>query len=176
MSQQFAWAEDPPPPSRIDKQVFRPAKNSTNFVRFLGAIVGVYMHWHALEKKSLPCTGPDCSLCPEPRRWKGYAPALLWRHIEKNWAPIVADITENSIEITRENEPLRGKIFEVRRPGQRNNSPIIMTFREDKGTDNLPEPFDVKPILVRLWGYQLRSSELRTSDNHENILPFTKSG
>ena len=162
---------------RIAIQVFRVPPTGKAFIRFLGNVVGVWTHW--LEGRSTPCLGKECRHCLEgvPQRWKGYAPALWWKvwldqktgKQQGKWLAVVVEITEGLTEL--KGRPLRGQVIELRRPGKRRNGPLEFSALDKPAAGDLPDAFDVRPILERLWGCRKRvvpagqDGEAPTADN-----------
>lgn len=168
------WADCPQSAGpRLGIQVHSVPPGGHSFVRFLDQPVGVWLHW--LDTLSRPCLGHECPHCARglAQRWKGYAAALLWARDSGTgkgvWRSVVCEITEaaNAFLAARD---LRGLIVEFRRPGRRRNGLLEVTVLEKPCTDPLPEAFDVRPILERLW--DMRQRHLPVADPSCDILPF----
>lgn len=175
------WDDGPASPQgqRLPIPVWSIRPGTKAFIRFLGAWSGVWLHWD--KNRTRPCHGDNCPLCLEdnPRRWSGYAPALLWTLDLKNpkmghWKAIVCPITESMIEVLEGHE-IAGLIVEVARPGRRHNGPIHCSIIEKQVKDPPPPAFDVKAILMKMWGIrQQPRPQTSQTDNGEkpDVLPF----
>lgn len=193
MSPVFWDDQGPSSLPRVPIQVFRVPPTGKAFIRFLGNVVGVWTHW--LEGRSTPCMGKECRHCHDgaPQRWKSYAPALWWRTTldqrtgkrASQWISVV-EITEGLGELV--GRPLRGQVIELRRPGKRRNSPLEFSTLEEKVKGDLPDAFDVRPILEKLWGCRKRvvptcqegeapeadSPQFDDADSRPAVVPFRR--
>lgn len=162
---------------RLPIAVWSPPPGTVDFIRFLGPWRGLWLHFQA--ERSHPCTDPDCRLCEQsvPARWMGYAPALLWRPSEKSWQPIVCPVTPGVADVLRDHV-LPGLIVELRRPGRRRNGVIEARVVDRPVKDPLPPPFDVVPILQRMWRLYAGPSRHRSAGGdgkaQPDILPFRR--
>jgi hypothetical protein len=184
------WDGVPPSTPRVTTQVFTVPRKGRAFLRLLGPIQGVWLHWVAEippKGRSLPCLQHQCPYCPDPRgpHWTGYAPALLCKrdyHAGKTlWLPVVAEITE-AVAQTLEGKELRGLVVELERRGDRINGLVeckILEQPEESSKRFAPPPpwFDVRPVLERLWGGRrtpILTAPLApdSADGAPDVLPF----
>ncbi len=187
----IAWDDGPPsvPPQTPGVTVYTVRPGSTLYFRLLGPWRGVWLHW--LGARSLPCTGRgDCPHCANANpavnalRWKGYAPALRWDFIpggegKQGWIPCVLEITENVKDVLAGLE-LAGQVVELKRPRGRPNARVEASLIDRPANAPLPPPFDVEPILMKLWGLHRRRSPiaepLGPDDPVPQIIPFLPPG
>lgn len=165
--------------SRLPILVWSLAPKRKEFVRFLGPWRGVWLHW--VEKATHPCQGSGCVLCAAGHgsRWMGYAPALLWRldpvePRKSTWVAIVCPVTESMAEQLRGRE-LAGLVVELHRQGRSTQSPIGCVVIDRPCKDALPPPFDVTPILLRMWRLRCPPFPVvrgRSPEAFAEILPF----
>jgi len=82
MTPPIFWDGSPPSTPRHTTQVFTVPKGARCFIRFLGDIQGVWLHWlpkFGPRGRTLPHLEADCPHCPDRHlRWKGYTPAERW--------------------------------------------------------------------------------------------------
>lgn len=148
------------------------------FVRLLGAAQGVWLHWlprsgHWPKGRTLPHTEPDCHLCDAgepPPRWQGYAPAVQWcasRPEAERWQPVVCPLNPETVfGVIGDREP-RGLVLRVRW------SHVEIIERHVEG--DLPEPFDVRPVLEALWRMRDVAWNSRMPE-HPACLPYQAEG
>lgn len=109
---------------------------------------------HHTSKQPFPCEGIDrCSYCKRRQGiiWKGYAPVLAWDATKSLWHPFVLEITE-SLEEELRGRDLRGEVWHLFREGKgKNNDPLTGLFAERKTGRVVIEPFDIVPVLLRLY-------------------------
>jgi len=157
-------------------KIMCPAPNECYLVRFLGSVTGVWVHFDPTKKASRPCHTEGCDLCGrEPRRWKGYAPVLLWRRKDDghcSWTKMVLELTEATAGKLQGD--LRGRVAEISRPGKRRNGAVRLTWIEKPVAGDLPPAFDVRPILENLWGIRQPMKEEKPEESM--ILKFKKIG
>jgi len=131
----------------------------------LGDLVGRYCHF--ADGRTRPCPGQGCSLCREQaRRWYGWVPAFVSKLIARSrtgkdvdhWrcepaSEAVLEFTEGAYAAIATDD-LRGLLIDLWRPAASARSPVRVEFVSDEVERPvvLPESFDVKPILGRLWG------------------------
>jgi hypothetical protein len=139
------------------------------------APLGVYVHWLQNPKqrgggRTVPHTTPDdtCPICVEQNqrpRWHGYL-ACWWEHSSRF---VVADLSLHAVQscpelVPSHPFPLRGCYVTLSRIGKSNNSPVKATvMRSTIAPTDLPEPFDVRAALMRMWGLS-PSEHLREDD------------
>lgn len=159
-------------------RVFSVGLAQSHDVRLLGPIVGVWVHW--VENRSRPCSGEGCRCCEEmaPARWKGYAPAqLVCRNMQTGkpeLAAIVLELTEMAAAKLQDVD-CHGLLIRVERRGRNRNSPLQIHIAEKQPIDQPPPPFDVKPILMRLWGVMQRPpSPAKPEEKERSVIPFRK--
>lgn len=134
-------------------------------VRFLGELVGVWTHY--VDRRTRPCVGSGCEQCALGRRprWYGYVPALgqQWivtgkysdgtpfggyhRPIEE----VILELSETAYK-PLDGRQLRGIEVDLKRPGKDKRQPMRLQINEPPSIAHLPEPFDPRPVLYRLWG------------------------
>lgn len=160
-----AWDGRPPSEERLPVVVVGPRKGSPLVVRLLGPWQGVWLHWcfpdEGLPKgRSVPCMGDNCQFdhLIELPFWYGYAPAQLSKYEYKNegrdrvhvWKPCICPVTEKmALEILADREP-RGLVVQLTRGDVHRE--IGAEILETPMPSDLMPPFDVRPILKRMWG------------------------
>lgn len=181
MMAQINWADDRlPAASRFPVQIIRARHNLKIQVRFLGGFDGVYTHWLAGQGygRSMPCLTDNCPHCnaQSQRVWKGYAPIQFWARLSdstQKWVTGILELTESLIPHLQ--QELRGRIASIGRANKSPRSPVTLEWLEKIADHELPEPFDVKPTLIRLWGYQHAQIEATTETSDRTAtIPFRK--
>src|SRR5262245_2131998 len=159
---------DLPPfnPGGIKRPVMRVKSGQRFRAVLLGDLVGKNCHY--VEGRTKPCAGHGCTCClTQTKRWYGWAPALIAVAIRKGrdssgqseWAypsavEAVLELTENAYATISGSE-MRGLAIDLHRGGDSSRSALRVEFipaHELKLRVPLPDAFDVKPILCRLWG------------------------
>ncbi len=172
-----AWTGPPPPSSGM--RIYRPQTNSQTWVRFLGGLEWANLHW--IDGKGWPCLGKDCRYCPAPAKPRGYAPVSLWQKKRNpdgtdasGWATAVLEITESNRWLSE--RELRGEIYEVTRS---KGAYSVAAYRlvEKPVKDPLPDWFDVRPVLERVWRID-RTVQQPSKDVGEEpkVIPFRRIG
>lgn len=158
------WDDDTSPSNqpRFSIPVYNVPPRGAGFICFLGEPTCVWCHWvPAPESRVRPCLKEECPHCPGlGLRREGFAPALLWQATSEGkqaWRSVVCHLTEAALDQVVEQaagQQLRGRVFKLSRPGPRRNSRVEVELYEKpiQGWDVLPEAFDVRPLLLRLWG------------------------
>jgi hypothetical protein len=84
-------------------------------------------------------------------KWRGYAPARLWQIDPPGWAEeIVIELTPDAMEDLAGRDP-RGLAVDLSREKPR-TSPLKLVLSAQQPTGPVPQGFNVRPILCRLWG------------------------
>lgn len=166
------WDDRPSSAPRLPIVVVNPPRKGSLILRLLGGWVGVLLHWRETRPRypkgrSLPCLGDDC---PIDHRvdvpfWYGYAPALLYRVVFTEqecrqthlWEPAIAPITDEIALTVLNGKQPRGLVIRLSRGDK--GSLLTAEVLEKVTVDPLPPPFDVKPILLRMWGIREKPAE-----------------
>ena len=143
--------------------------------RHCGTAHGLMTHYIKKDRSYL------CLLdeCPASRHavapnWKTYIPVLLRDDEHSIWLPRVLEVTE-ALEVTFRGEVTRGQswrvwrrtsIFDPRRKRTK-SFPVEGKQVESGQGQNWPEPFDVRPVVARLY----RAMETEIVLNVPNPLP-----
>lgn len=139
---------DSPRPVRV----LRVLEDQSHVVRFLAGYAGCLLHFHG--KHYHPCLGPvDCPLVLHKAKslWRGWAPILHWEELTQLWWPMVLEITE-SLEEALRGRQLRGESWALTRPRTKAvGSPVLGIYLERVNAAELPKPFDIRPILQRVY-------------------------
>lgn len=154
------WDDAPSFPNRLDVQVHAVKENSTSFIRLLGPHQGVWVHTIQVgrHKRPKPHHTKDCPHCsPKNEKvWKPYVASLLYNpKFSGRWGYVVLELTAAAFEdvtLVVQPEHWRGQVIEVSRG--KTNARLRARWCEDWTRDLgvLPPPFDVRPVLERLWG------------------------
>jgi hypothetical protein len=152
------WGADPPPPpvARVWVATTDPCKFA-----LLGPLVKLYIHW--IGRRSFPCEGED--RCPrtlhaKPCRWQAYAPAAQLVPVQDpntlsygpSWKRAVLPVSElMNAKLEAAGVKIPGTVVTVAR-SKTSKEVVLREVTTLETTKGLPEWFDVKPILYRLWG------------------------
>jgi hypothetical protein len=80
-----------------------------------------------------------------------YAPVEQWDQPRQVWIPDVLEATAHLEEVLR-GRKLRGETWILKRVGKKKRSdPVAGIFLERVAPDQLPEPFNILPVLVRRY-------------------------
>lgn len=205
---QVFWDGGPAPlvGDQLPPRILSVAAGATEYVRLLAEPQRVRTHWisdpHLRPKgRTRPCTGRDCEHCEvgSVQELKAYAAALRWvrdplAHLRKGgrggtWDRVVAEFpTEAWHQLAAEvlarvpegGEPQwRGVVVELTRPGKKHNGRVRARIFEKQLTDPVPEAFDVKPILLRVWSIRPRvlpAEPPAAQESSDGIIPFRRKG
>lgn len=157
-----AWADRPSVDVRL-LNVHSPSHLFGLFVLCVGEPQGVLTHWEPPagpheRGRTRPCLDGTCPYCVKglSERWKWYVAARTradHRTAPPGWKDGIFEMSAGLAENLRNVESLRGKILLAKRKGNRANSPVggevIDQWPEN---DQLPQPWDVRPSLLRMWG------------------------
>lgn len=125
------------------------------------SLTGAFCHWLKMPNnkwRDQPCFGTDgCPHCPGPVCWKGYVPIINSANDRKG----IVQFSENVFYELREQvdslERLRGIHFTIKRRGNSRGGEVFLesiTKVDAKIMKTLPEPVDIRPFLMRLWGFR----------------------
>lgn len=153
----YAWDDAPALESTPWVPIYRTPVDTPLLLTLLdGNLTGVWVH--SIKKRDTPCLRDGCPWKVDgvhmAARWKGYLPA--WD--EKEARMVLAEITAKAWgDWGRLPEPKiypgRGHSIWMKRMAKKENAPVRLEFRP-KGpvnAEDLPEPFDVKFALSRIW-------------------------
>lgn len=153
----IVWGVAPPPGLKEGWIHLLIPKHPTPYhLVVLGPVQGTWTHWTA--KGTAPHTGEGCEHCNGSRiTWSGYAPVLCWGQLWKQSAPgwhkwvlVVPKSNKEDVDAC-----IREGIFECRRSSERPSSNLRLSkFRGKCQPPPATEPFDVKPYVLRAWGYE----------------------
>ncbi len=156
----IAWDDAPSFPNRLDVPVHAVKENSSSFIRLLGPPQGVWVHTIQVgrQKRPKPHQVKDCPHCSPKNQavWKPYAGSLLYlRHPKPDWKYVVLEMTAAAYEellAVIELSKWRGQVVEFSRgkTNSRLRARWCQEWTRDLGV--IPPPFDVRPVLQRLWG------------------------
>ena len=159
MSDPIRWDDDPSFQPTLSVQVHAPRSGCNSFLRLLGPHVGAFVHCvrDGRRKRPAACLKEHCPHCKKQEPlWKAYIPAYLYcRNRNPNWVPVVAELTESAFaELTKVLPPkeFRGKVIEVSRGQTNSKMHAKLTERPTADSGMLPDAFDVRIVLRRLWG------------------------
>lgn len=115
---------------------------------------GVWTHY--LDGTTQPChaQADKCEYCNRGRRprWKCY---LLYYAVGIGriaLAEITIDAFRREQLLSNSAETLRGRSLKLTRAGQAPNSRVVCSISANVSACVLPAEFDVRPILLRIWG------------------------
>lgn len=137
------------PSPYILPRVERPRVGLPLTVILLGLWRGVYGHWQG--GRSFPCLHPACELHSHELIWWGFCPALMFRSAKGPYTPCIAEITEHAAMMLA-GVDLRGCCVTLSREAHRRDARVraeLLDVHADP--KSLPGPFDVEPILRRMW-------------------------
>lgn len=143
--------------------IFNIPTGATVKVRFLGAIVPLWLHWLADENRSVPCFGLDCQRCPDRRTRYGYAPAVV--PVNGPNGPEmqirILSLTDNAMPSLIEKQ-LRGWLVSFFRENKK--KPPRVEILETQSLD-LPPSFNVQQELIRRFGLTAWPNQDMTEDD-----------
>lgn len=153
MNEHIAWTNELPAHKYIT--VVAVGLNSISEIIAAGPVVAVYTHW--IDGESRPCmsVGVPCPWCEPPpgvkrqaRRWKGYMPAYTLRG-----RPVVHEVTAGAMRAVPEMAMpvIMGRRLTFTRRGVKRQSRVAVELRDDPARQGVVG-FDVKPIILRMWG------------------------
>lgn len=128
------------------------------------------------------CTGEGCKRCPGERQLYGYIDAIQAKKDpatgDKVWARFVQALTPSATGLL-EGQTLRGRLLELARA--RPNSSTKVTIRPEPCRYPLPDPVDLKAVLMRryrlaAWPVQEVAEATPEQEDGATILKFRKIG
>lgn len=144
--------------AKVSIPIIRPeAKNGFKLqVVFLSdRVFGVQTHYHGRTK---PCGHPnyDCRYCNEGRekRWRGYAAVLDMKTRSIALLELTGSAATKLDEATQKFNTLRGVYANIDREKPRPNAKVLVrdvTVAGDEFRHTMPDAFDVKEQLTRIW-------------------------
>lgn len=109
---------------------------------------------HFVDKRSEYCPGPDtCRLHKLKAVWKGYCSVEAYDQAANLWIPWVLEITE-SLDQDFWGIFRRGQVWELRHEIKKREGggPRVFGTRwEDCDPYTLPEPYDMRPVLIATY-------------------------
>lgn len=207
---QVNWVGGPAPlvSDQLPPRVFVVPAGDVAFIRLLAEPQPVLVHWVIYpdlrpQGRTRPCLRQGCEHCQtaNPQLLYAYAAALRWvRDLKANqqqggsggrWDRVVAciptegwcDLYAQMVKSVASCSDLRwrGSVIKMERPGKANNSRVFVTLLEKQFTDPLPEAFDVRPELLRVWrvGQHVRWTAPAADQGEpadDGIIPFRRKG
>ena len=154
MAKSIAWDSKPDPV--LTRQTFEmircPATSTGPWLVTCHEVIGVQVFW--MQGRSQPHLGEECPGCREnkPHRWCGWLAVYdenRMRHCILEISPLcLGTINEFGTQMGT----LRGARILLRRPSGKKNGRIVAELQPSKlGQTQIPEPFDLKNELIRLW-------------------------
>jgi hypothetical protein len=153
---QPAWLDSPPPgEDRLPFVVVYPKWRRPVTCAIVGlAVVGVMLHWYG--RRSGPCWGSACKFdhMRQAPRWHGYL-AIALRSVSR---PCILGVSEYAYrELTAladVHNGLRGLVLRVERESDAEDSKVLVHLMTEGKVKHLPEPFDIRPLLLQMWTKQ----------------------
>jgi len=146
----------PAPSSARPVQVLRFKQNPSQVVRFIGELRGALMHWDG--DYTSPCLAGECPRNRHEKQeivFRAYAPAEYWDSDVQAWYQTVLEATPNLEEQLR-GMVLRGSMWLIEKKKYKGKSlPMHARFLEDVDESKLRAPFDVCPVLARIYKGEL---------------------
>jgi hypothetical protein len=124
-----------------------------------------------------PEAAAECPYCPRGKRCYFYAPAVTWDPDPKTGRTVrvrvVLELTARAAEAL-DGRVCRGLALELRRQGPHRNGPVTAkVYADEVPPADLPEAFDVAPILGQLWGVVPPAA---AADKPARTIPFRRPG
>lgn len=133
----------------------RPTWDSPVKVVLLGnRLLTVLLHFDTTALRTVPCVGANhCPYCPDPKiRAEGFLAAWCPRKRAKRVAQF-SDSALASLERATASRPdWRGLIVELKRADRRHNSRVVLSILGIAAVNGLPQEFDHRPSVERVWG------------------------
>lgn len=148
------WTNDPPADAGFKsyKLLRCPPGKSLRCIVLSRFPIGCDLHFW--KGRSTPCKHGDCEACHGGNRprWKGY---VFVKSLQTNSVAIMEYTARAHEAITAfltTYPNLRGAKMGITRTGNRQNSPILITFDEGRSDEVLlPDPEDLQGTLERMW-------------------------
>lgn len=151
------WDDRPPADETDGIRVVSIKPNDKLKALLLDRVIGVWTHWidGVPKGKSKPCLGDNCPYHQAPIRWRGFVAAAIGkRNLQKDGQVenenIVVELTEHAAKQLID-KTCRGLFVQFSR-GPSKFGRITCAILEDCSSGNIPETFDIKPVLYRVWG------------------------
>lgn len=141
------------PPNRLPNhsvQILVVRTGESWILRRLGPAVWTPTHWD--EGRSRLCRGEeDCRRHHLRTTWKGWLPVVAHGRnaygAKEGWHRWVLCATEGIADLVA--AWLTGETYLCQRPGLTANAPLTLAKHKSQSKDELPESFDVKPLVLR---------------------------
>lgn len=162
----FPWVSEPPPGTPLTRQFHRVRGlkgPGPMWVTLLDDDIKCAMlHFDGVMSRTRVCQLDkcDCVQTGQRRRLYGFTPA---REAKTNDL-FALELTEAAIHqlaaIRLQHGRLRGAMIRLTRKASHRNAMVVVDLADFADPRNIPEPFDVVPLLERLWGIQMRELQL----------------
>lgn len=145
------------PPERPNHAATRIAvpKKGELFALLTGdAITGVWTHWLADRKRTLPCLGLDCFCRQEPAfsRWIGYISCWTQPTEFSGVLEVTEYLARQLLVYVDGGVKLRGLELRLWRDRNRGNGPVLCAIHKQHDPLALAPGFSPRPMLLRMWG------------------------
>lgn len=111
-------------------------------------------HWH--DGRTFPhrIVSEDCPGCRAGQlaRWSAYLPVLTLPDRRQRLMMISFEAWVNCRELSLQQGRLRGATIHLARTGTARQGRVVASFEATKPSEGLPDTFDPRPVLERLWG------------------------
>lgn len=166
------WSTTPPANGHNHgyRLIRSPAARPLHVLIISPELIGTFTHY--VKGRTTPCAGDDCPTCGEglPYRWHGYIACVVAGHAEKVVLELTAMAAEQLLPHRKEFGTLRGCAAMIERPSRRPNGRIRITCQPGKKADAaLPQPPDLKAVLLHIWG---RDDAPLEDNGHRKGHPF----
>lgn len=157
----ISWAENPPVVrSKVYAELVWPIDRlGIHAICLNPSITGVYTHY--VDGRTRPCAGKDCWCHREKRtpRWKGYIPILRCPSRKVQLLELTENAGQSLTRVSSAPKFLRGIHFHIFRRTNKLRSPVDVTVEPATFPHELPLGFDPVPVLLNLWGVQVRFTD-----------------
>lgn len=134
---------------------------------------GWSVHWGPGGTSPHVVPDDDCPFCRAGQlpRWTAYVPcltALTWRH---RILQISSEAWLGCADLSSRQGSLRGLGVSLRRLGTAKNGKVTALVIATKAPPRLPDGYDVRPVLSRLWGMKEDWLETQCGPYQEGVKP-----
>lgn len=133
--------------------ILRPQPKQTRAAVLLDAFVELRVHW-TKEFGSVPCV-QGCKICPHRTKYKWFAAACT--PAGDYWKRALVELADSKIEAFEDYDTPRGLRVFITSPGK--SQAWRVEIKGEVPAEQLPEPFDIWPVLERVFGMRLRPDD-----------------
>ncbi len=148
-------------------RIYRLNPGQRETVILLGDLSGIWLHWtgdNLMPCQTGSCCKEGCVYYPSKTRRRWYGPGMVSCHDSQNrpfWSKRIIELNDDNERVIHD-LPHFGLLLNLLR-GPNKTSPLICRVADVQPSDQdkakMPAGFDVRPMLMRIWGIRDASEQ-----------------